>query len=115
MSDNPAVVIHFRDCEQDDKIRDSIERHSTRLAHEFPEIRQFEISLSPNGSGFVAHGHVTGKGTDVATQVNASELAPAADLIFDKVERQLRKIHDKRIFSQRREAQRDRGRRESSG
>ena len=114
MTDNPAVVIHFRDCENNEKIRDSIEKHSARLAREFHEISRFEISLSPNGSGFVAHGHVTGKGTDVATQANASELGPAADLIFDKVERQLRKIHDKRIFSQRREAQRDRGRRESS-
>ena len=114
MSDSPSVVIHFRDCEQDEKIRDSIEKHSARLAQEFREINQFEVSLSPNGSGFVAHVHVTGKGTDAATQANASELGPAADLIFDKVERQLRKIHDKRIFSQRREAQRDRGRRESS-
>ena len=115
MSDNPSVVIHFRDCEQSDKVRDSIEKHSARLAQEFHEISQFEISLSPNGSGFAAHIHVTGKGTDVATQANASELGPAADLVFAKVERQLRKIHDKRIFSQRREAQRDRGRRESSG
>ncbi len=115
MSDNHAVVIHFRDCEQDEKIRSSIEKHSARLAQEFPEISKFEISLSPDGSGFVAHVHVTGKGTDAATQANASELGPAADIIFDKVERQLRKIHDKRIFSQRREAQRERGKRESSG
>ena len=57
---------------------------------------------------------MTGKGTDVVTQVNASELAPAADIIFDKVERQLRKLHDKRIFSQRREAQRDRTKRDGS-
>ena len=113
MSDNPSVVIHFRDCEQDETIRDSVEKHSARLAHEFPEISRIEVSLEKNGTGFVAHGHVTGKGTDVATQADASELAPATDLVFDRVERQLRKIHDKRIFSQRREAQR--GRRENSG
>ena len=115
MSDNPSVVIHFRDCEQSEKIRDSIDKHSERLAQAFREINQIEISLGPNGSGFVAHGHVTGKGTDVATQAEATELGPAAERVFDKVERQLRKIHDKRIFGQRREAQRDRGRRESSG
>lgn len=115
MSENPVVVIHFRDCEQDEKVRNAIEKHTMRLAQEFHEISQFEISLSPNGSGFVAHIHVTGKGTDAATQANATELGPAADLIFTKVERQLRKIHDKRIFSQRREAQRDRSRNESSG
>lgn len=115
MSQDPVVVIHFKDCEQDEKIRNSIEKHCARLAKEFGEISQFEISLEPSGSGFVAHVHVTGKGTDASTQANASELGPAADLTFHKVERQLRKIHDKRIFSQRREAQRDRDRRESSG
>jgi ribosomal subunit interface protein len=113
MAQNPAVVIHFKDCEQDEKIRDSIEKHSARLAKEFHEINQFEVSLEPSGPGFIAHVHVTGKGTDASTQANASELGPAADLIFHKVERQLRKIHDKRIFGQRREAQRDRDRRES--
>ena len=110
MSKNPAVVIHFRDCEQDEKVRKSIERHSERLAQEFHEINRFEVSLSTNGRGFDAHLHVTGKGTDAATQANASELGPAADMAFNKVEKQLRKIHDKRIFSQRREAQRERGR-----
>jgi len=57
--------------------------------------------------GFEAHGHVTGKGIDIATQAAASELGPAADLVFNKAERQVRKIHDKRIFSQRRGARRD--------
>jgi len=108
MSNNPAVVIHFRDCEQDEQVRETIERHSARLAQEFQEINHVEISLSSDGVGFTAHGHVTGKGTNVATHSSASELRPAADLVFDKVERQLRKLHDKRIFAQRREAQRTR-------
>jgi ribosome-associated translation inhibitor RaiA len=31
---------------------------------------------------------------------------PAVDAVLDKVKRQLRKAHDKRIFAQRRDAQR---------
>jgi len=106
MTDNPSVVIHFKEVEQDEPLRESIQKKSQRLGKEFNEVSRIEISLEPNGAGFIAHGHVTGTGTDIATQVEASELAPAVDSVFNKVERQLRKLHDKRIFVQRREAQR---------
>ena len=106
MTDNPSVVIHFKEVEQDEPLRETIQKKSQHLGDEFPEVSKIEISLEPNGVGFIAHGHITGKGTDIATQVEASELAPAVDSVFNKVERQLRKLHDKRIFAQRREAQR---------
>ena len=114
MTDNLSVVIHVSEIEDEELLKKSIEKHCERLASEFHEIRKIEITLSPDGAGYLAHGHATGKGTNVATQAEAGEPRPAIDLVFDKVERQLRKIHDKRIFSQRREAQRDRGRPESS-
>lgn len=107
MTKNPSVVIHFKEVEQDEPLRESIQQKSQRLGSEFHEVSKIEISVAPNGVGFIVNGHVTGKGTDIATQVEASELAPAVDSVFDKVERQLRKLHDKRIFAQRREAQRD--------
>jgi ribosomal subunit interface protein len=106
MTKNPSVVIHFKEVEQDEPLRKSIEKQSEALGDEFHEVSKIEISLAPNGVGFTANGHVTGKGTDIATHVDASALAPAVDSVFDKIERQLRKIHDKRIFAQRREAQR---------
>ena len=106
MTKNPSVVIHFKEVEQDEPLRESIERQGENLGSEFHEISKIEISLAPNGAGFIANGHVTGKGTDIATHAEASKLAPAVDSVFDKVERQLRKLHDKRIFTQRREAQR---------
>jgi ribosomal subunit interface protein len=106
MTNNPSVVIHFKDIEQDEPLRESILKKSRHLGEEFHEVSKIEISLAPNGVDFIANGHVTGKGTDVATHVKASKLAPAVDAVFDKIERQLRKTHDKRIFSQRREAQR---------
>ena len=107
MTDSPSVVIHFRELDHDEIVRDSIEKQGRRLADEFHEISRVEISLEANGAGFIAHGHVTGKGTDAVTHAEATEVGPAADLVFGKLARQLRKVHDKRIFSQRREAQRD--------
>ena len=107
MIQRPTVVIHFKEVEHDEPLKDSIERQCQLLAKSFPEITRIEISLENSGAGFTVHGHATGKGTDVATQAEASQLEPAVDLVFDKIERQLRKVHDKRIFSQRREAQRD--------
>ncbi len=106
MTKNPSVVIHFKEVEQDEPLRESIQQKSQQLASEFHEVSKVEISVASNGTGFVVNGHVTGKGTDIATQVEASELTPAVDSVFDKAERQLRKLHDKRIFAQRREAQR---------
>jgi ribosomal subunit interface protein len=107
MTNSPSVVIHFKEVEQDEPLRESIQKKGDHLGNEFHEVTKIEISLAPNGAGFIATGHVTGKGTDIATQVEASELAPAVDSVFDKIGRQLRKHHDKRIFSQRREARRD--------
>jgi ribosomal subunit interface protein len=108
MTTNPSLFIHFsKEIEQDELLREFIEKRSDHLANEFREVSKVEISLAPNGAGFIANGHVTGKGTDFATQVKASELTPAVDSVFDKFERKLRKLHDKRIFGQRREAQRD--------
>ena len=83
MTDLPVVVIHFREIENNDQIRDSIEKQSWQLAEDFREINRIEISLEANSPDFVAHAHITGKGTDIATQAEASELAPAIHLAFD--------------------------------
>ena len=107
MARQPSVVIHFKDISTDEDLREALEGRCRRLSDEFHEIDRFEIGLTEDGPGYSAHGHATGKGTDVATHAHASELGPAAYQVLDKVERQLRRMHDKRIFSQRREAQRD--------
>jgi ribosomal subunit interface protein len=107
MTESPTVVIHFKEVKHDETQKEAIETKCQLLAKNFHEITRIEISLEQSAAGFTAHGHVAGKGIDVATQFEADQLAPAVDLVFDKIERQLRKIHDKRIFSQRRDAQRD--------
>ena len=114
MIQGPSVVIHFGEVEHDEPLRESIEKQCQRLAAEFGEIPKIEISLIANGAGFETHAHVTGKGIDIATHATASELAPSADLAFNKTERQIRKIHDKRIFAQRREARRDPAKRQET-
>ena len=109
MTQRTIVRVHFKDLSIDDEdvLKESIERGCDRLVEEFPEITRCEISLEPDGQGFTAHAHVTAKGSDMATEATASEPRPATDLVLDRVERQLRRAHDKRIFSQRRDAQRD--------
>ena len=107
MTGSPSVVVHFKDLEVDDSVRRSIERRCDQLAGEFHELDRIELTVTENGAGFSVHGHATGKHTDVATHARADDLRPAADQVLGRIERQLRKLHDKRIFSQRREAQRD--------
>ncbi len=101
------VVIHFKDLSTDEALRESLEARCLQLAEEFLEIDRIEISLSGDGAGFAANGHATGRHTDIATHAGASEMGPAADRVLDRIQRQLRRSHDKRIFAQRREAQRD--------
>jgi ribosome-associated translation inhibitor RaiA len=96
MAERPTVVTTFKDLPTDERLRDTIEKRCTQLAQ------------------YAVHGHVTGKGRDVGAQAEASELAPAADRLLEKMARQLRKFHDKQIFAQRREAQRDPPKRKSS-
>ena len=102
-----STVVTFKELDADEPIREAIEKRSAQLAEEFPEITRIEVTLSEDGAGYTAHGHVTGKGSDVGAQAEASDLGVASDRLLDKLERQLRKHHDKRIFTQRRSARRD--------
>lgn len=115
MAQGPTVLMNFKDLPTDERVRDSIEARCRLLTEDFQEITRFEFTLSGEGNGFTAHGHVRGKSTDVATQAGASDLAVAADQLLDRIERQLRRVHDKRIFSQRRDAQRDPPKRKPQG
>lgn len=115
MTERPAVLLHGRDVELEERVRTAIEKRCARLAEEFREVARFELTVEVNGAGFIVHGHATGKNTDVASHADASEPGPAADRVLDKIERALRKQHDKRIFAQRRDAQRDPPKRRPAG
>lgn len=106
MSQSLDVVIHLKDLTIEDQHRESIERRCEHVAAEFPEVDRVEISVHEDGAGFEVQGHATGKNTDSAAHASASEVVPAVDAVLDKLKRHLRKAHDKRIFAQRRDAQR---------
>jgi ribosome-associated translation inhibitor RaiA len=100
-----TLVTHFKDLSKDEEVREAVEKRCRHLAEEFGEIARIEVTLAPDGVGFTAHGHVTGKQIDVGTHAAADQLLPAAERLLVKVERQLRRVHDKRIFARRRVAQ----------
>ena len=112
MARDPHVVIHFKELENDDDLREHLRERCLHLAEEFPETTQFELTLQESAGAIECHGHVTGKRTSVAAHAEGAEIPrQAADQVLDKVERELRKAHDKRIFTPRREAQKSRGKR----
>lgn len=115
MSQSSKVVTNFKDLPHDDAVQESIERRGEHLAEEFREISRIEFTLAEEGGDIAVHGHVTGKHRDVGAQAQASEAGPAAEKVFDKLARQLRTLHDKRIFTQRRDAQRDPPKKRTAG
>ena len=114
MVEGPPVVVRFREIPNSERVRRSIEVRCQNLASEFEEVTRFEITFTPLAAEVTAQGRATGKNTNVATQASGKNLRAAADQVIEKIERQLRKSHDKRIFAQRREAQRNPAKRSTS-
>ena len=106
MTQRLTRVTNFKDLSSDEAVREAVDARCQALAAEFPELVRIEVTLAPDGVGFTAHGHATGSHIDVATHATATQLLPAADKLLVKLERALRRTHDKRIFARRRQAQR---------
>lgn len=102
---NAVIAVSFKDMATDEELREQVEERCRTLADEFPEVTQVEVTISPDGAGHAASGHVNGKRTRLATHATAVEPAHAASQLLDTLRQQLRRAHDKRIFSRRREAQ----------
>jgi ribosome-associated translation inhibitor RaiA len=106
MNQEIQVLIHFNDIPVNHSVREHIEARCKHLADEFPEAINFEVHLTGDFESAQCHGHVSGKRTHAAAHVEqANNLRHAGDLMLDKVERELRREHDKRIFGPRRQAQ----------
>jgi len=103
---DPNVALSFKDARASERIRETVEGRCARMAEEFPETTKFEITLEPDGAGYQAHGHVTGRGTDLASHAGGQRMGEAADRLLDKLEKALRRAHDKTLFKPRREARR---------
>jgi ribosome-associated translation inhibitor RaiA len=104
MADDPIVVISFKDIEADDDVRERIDERCRALRAEFPETARFEMTLAPDGAGHTAHLRVSGRNTHLDAHGAAIELELAAEKALEKAHGQLRTVHDKRIFTRRREA-----------
>jgi ribosome-associated translation inhibitor RaiA len=105
------VVIRFEEAPEDEEeLRVLLERRCARLREEFPETGHVEVAFALDGAGHAASARVTGRATEVAAHATGDAPRDAADRLFERLERQLRRVHDKRIFSRRREARRDRER-----
>ncbi|MEN8162112.1 MAG: HPF/RaiA family ribosome-associated protein [Myxococcota bacterium] len=111
MSD-AVIAVSFKDMPIDEELRNRVEERCRTLSGEFPELTHLEVTLTPDGGGHSASGHVSGKSTQLATHAAAGEAAHAADQLLDTLRQQLRKAHDKRIFTRRRGAQRNNPKRE---
>jgi ribosome-associated translation inhibitor RaiA len=109
-----VIAVHFKDMPVQEGVRTYVEDRCRALAEEFPELTHLDVTLSPDGGGHSASGRVTGKGTELACHADAPETGHAADKLLDTLRHQLRRSHDKRIFGQRRVAQRENPKRRSS-
>jgi ribosome-associated translation inhibitor RaiA len=103
---NAVIAVHFKDMPVNDDVRDDVEERCRALADEFPELTHVEVTLTPDGGGHAASGRVTGRSTELGSHAAAPEPGHAADRLLDTLRAQLRRSHDKRIFSRRRAAQR---------
>jgi ribosome-associated translation inhibitor RaiA len=104
MADEANVVIRFKDVEHDEAARDHLQGRCEALAQEFPETIRYEVNLTAASKDVQAQVHVTGKDIDAAAHGVAPDARLAGERALEKLERELRRIHDKRIFSRRREA-----------
>jgi ribosomal subunit interface protein len=94
--------IHFQDVPHSDAIRDECEQLASGLREEFPETSKCEVTVTHTGDDKELHLHVTGKDIDIAARAQARDMHETMTEAFDRVRKQLRKHHDKQIFSRRR-------------
>ncbi|MGH0034878.1 MAG: HPF/RaiA family ribosome-associated protein [Myxococcota bacterium] len=104
MAEDANIVIRFKDVEHDESAREQLEKRCSGLSQEFPETNRFELNLSTGPNEIHAQAHVTGKDIDAAAHAFAPDPRLAGERALEKLERELRRIHDKRIFAHRREA-----------
>jgi ribosome-associated translation inhibitor RaiA len=109
-----VVAISFKDLDADEDVRQRAEKRCRDLAEEFDEPTHIELTLAEDGAAFSAHAHATGR-VELAASATAPELALAADRALDKLGKALRRAHDKRLFSRRREAMKQNPKRRPRG
>ena len=70
MSNDARIVIHFKDLETDESVRNHIHARCEQLAEEFPETESFEVTVERSPHAVDCHGHVSGKKTRTAAHAS---------------------------------------------
>ena len=84
-------------------MKQECERWVGVLEEEFPEVSKFEVTLTHTGGEHDIHVHITGKELGFASRATDRERHSAIEEAFEKLRRQLRRHHDKQIFTHRRD------------
>ncbi|MCG8589900.1 MAG: HPF/RaiA family ribosome-associated protein [Proteobacteria bacterium] len=105
---DPSVVIRFKDLHNDPTVREHLEKRCARLASRVNDLTRLELTLTPNAGEFAASGQAAARGISVAAHAAAEDIHLVGERVLDKLERELRREHDKRIYGRRRTAQKAR-------
>ncbi len=98
-----SFQIRFQDLPHSSDARSECETRVQGLQEQFPETTKYEITLRQNRTAHDVHVHVTGKDLELAASADHHGLREAIVEAFERLERQLRKRHDKQIFARRRD------------
>ncbi len=92
------VVVSARNCELTDGLRDAVDRQFGRLGRFEPRATRAEVRLTAEKKGCTADArvHVDGSGSLHASG-RGSDPRSALDRAVDKLSRQLRRNHGKRV------------------
>ena len=72
------------------------------------------VAYTADSIDISAHAHASGKRLDLAAHAVTQDVRKAGEIALEKLQRELRREHDKRIFARRREARRDQERRRTA-
>ena len=114
MTEEATLVLRFKDIEHDDDVHSHLESRLRQIAYDFPEASHCELSLTADSLDITAQAHARGKRLDLAAHAVTQDVRTAGEIALEKLQRELRREHDKRIFSRRREARRDQERRRTA-
>ena len=96
--------MHFHDLPHSNFLEETCQRMSQELQDEFPEMVKVEVTHTQSGLQRETIVHVTGKDIDLASTAQSKDSRESVSEAFERLRRQLRKHHDKQIFTRRRHA-----------
>jgi ribosome-associated translation inhibitor RaiA len=96
--------MHFQDLPHSDFLHAKCRVQASQLQSEFPEVLRVEVTHTHSGDARSTHVHATGRNLDVASAATSRSARESVQEAFGRLQRQLRKHHDKVIYNRRREA-----------